>query len=437
MIKNKYQKKALIVQVAALGYDFLREHHDATWRGLTFKPINSAFPALTCAVQATFRTASLPQHHGMIANGLFIKNLMRPFFWEQSAALVTGKRIWEDFRMRGKKVGLLFWQQSLGESADCLLSPAPVHKHHGGMIQDCYSYPEGLYDKLCGKIGRRFDLMRYWGPMASSESSEWIAEATCNVISDPDIAPDLCLTYLPVLDYDLQRYGPGDSRSIGALTGLFEQLEQLAVACEAAGYELMIFGDYAIGACGKGAVYPNKVLRDAGLFAVRNIRGMLYPDFYRSRAFAVADHEIAHVYVKNRYDLDKVLEALKSMRGIGVIMDHEAQARAGLAHANSGDLVIQAEDGYWFAYPWWNDRREAPDYAGHVDIHNKPGYDPCELFWGWPPGSVSKDPSKIGGSHGLTGPNRRTCWASTFIKSEPDTIVGLAEAVRTWLEEDA
>lgn len=435
-MKIRYHKKALIVQVAALGYDFLRRNHGANWRDLTFKPINSVFPALTCPVQATFRTASLPESHGMIANGLFMRNLMRPLFWEQSAAHITGKRIWEDFRLRRKTVALLFWQQSLGESVDYLLSPAPVHKHHGGMIQDCYSVPQGLYKRLCRVLGRRFNLMHYWGPMASCKSSQWIAEATCNVISDPAIAPDLCLTYLPVLDYDLQRYGLEDSRSRRALNRLFEQLDLLAAACETAGYELLIFGDYAIGACSHEAIYPNLALRDVGLFAVRNIRGMLYPDFHRSRAFAVVDHEIAHVYLKDNCDLDKVIEALKSQRGIGRILDKNAQTQLGLAHANSGDLAIQAAEGYWLAYPWWNSRNEAPDYAGHVDIHNKPGYDPCELFWGWPPGSVSRDPTRIGGSHGLTGPDRQTCWASTFVTSQPDTIVGLADAVRTWLEEN-
>jgi len=157
-------KKLLIVQVAALGYDLVRSHHGLSWEGLEVRAADSIFPALTCPVQASFRTASTPAVHGMVANGIFDRHLMKPMFWEQSARLVQGPRIWQNFRQVGKQVAMLFWQQSLGEDVDILLSPAPIHKHHGGMIQDCYAKPDGLYASLCRQIGRPFDLMHYWGP---------------------------------------------------------------------------------------------------------------------------------------------------------------------------------------------------------------------------------------------------------------------------------
>ncbi|MCP4451934.1 MAG: alkaline phosphatase family protein, partial [Planctomycetes bacterium] len=239
-------KKLLIVQVAALGYDLLRRHHGQSWEGLEIKGADAMFPALTCPVQASFRTATAPAAHGMVANGIFDRHLMKPLFWEQSSRLAQGPRIWHDFRRAGKTVAMLFWQQSLGEDVDIVLSPAPIHKHHGGMIQDCYAKPDGLYASLCTQIGRPFDLMRYWGPLASYKASDWIAKATAIVLSDAQLAPDLCMTYLPVLDYDLQRYGPESPQAKHAVTQALDQLSHLKRTADRCAYDLLIFGDYAI-----------------------------------------------------------------------------------------------------------------------------------------------------------------------------------------------
>lgn len=430
---SEKKDKLLIVQVAGLGHQFLQDHGGTSFCGLEFQPAESVFPAVTCSVQASFRTALQPSGHGMIANGLFDRRLRRPMFWEQSSALVEGARIWDEFRESGRTVGMLFWQQSLGESADIILSPAPIHKHHGGMIEDCYCKPAGLYSRLCSEIGRPLRLRNYWGPMASVRSSQWIAQATAQVIASKD-APDLCLTYLPALDYELQRVGPSHARSQTAFDALRAQLVFLVAAAEKNGYELLVFGDYAIADCDR-AVYPNRALADAGLLATRDVRGMLYPDFNTSRAFAMVDHEIAHVYVLDPTAMDETRAALSALDGVAEVMDSAAQVAAGIAHDHAGELVLVATEGKWLAYPWWRKSGEAPDYASHVDIHNKPGYDPCELFFGWPPGSVSTDTDRIGGAHGRIGSGSEVAWASTCLDSRPDSIVDLAKAVGSWLSD--
>jgi len=430
-------RKFLIVEVAGLGYDFLCRQHGSDWQGMTFRPTASVFPAVTCTVQASFRTASAPDQHGMIANGLWDSVYAKARFWEQSAALVAGPRIWDGFRETGRSVAMLFWQQSLGESVDVVLSPAPIHKHHGGMIQDCYSLRGDLYRQLCRKVGRRFNLMHYWGPCASHRSSQWIAEATAALLSERDSAPDLCFTYLPVLDYDLQRYGTAHARSRAALGRALDQLAVLKACAGTHGYDLLIFGDYAMTDVAAGPVFPNLALRRQGLLNVRRIGKMAYFDPHTSPAFVIADHEIGQVHVRAETDVPRVRSTLESVPGIDRVLDRNQQARLGAAHPNAGQLTIVAEPGNWMAYPWWQDAAEAPDYAAHVDIHNKPGYDPCELLWGWPPGAVSRNPGRIRGTHGRTGPGREVAWASTFIDAEPESLLDLAAHVRDRLQTTA
>lgn len=429
------KKKLLIVQAAGLGHNLLTQQMKyPVSHALRFQAADSVFPAVTSTIQASFRTASLPSQHGMIANGYMDRSLMKTFFWEQSANLVSGPRIWDTFRAKGKKVALLFWQQSLGESADIVISPAPVHMHHGGMIQACHSKPTHLYDKLSASLGAPFDLKHYWGPLASPRSSVWICDATRALLNDPDEAPDLCLTYLPALDYDLQRFGPNDERCIKPFCSLLSQLEKLCDAAEQNGYEILIFGDYAIAGCQYGPVYPNVSLNELGLLKTRSIRGMQYPDLYNSRAFAVVDHEVAHVYVKKQSEIAAVKKLLQTKGGIESVMDAQEQEAAGIANPRSGDLVLTAENGYWFAYNFWRTSEHPPDYAAHVDIHQKPGFDPCELFFDWLPWRTSINARKVKGSHGRLGHDRKVAWVSTFIESQPTGIIELAAEVRNWLD---
>ncbi|MFP4052404.1 MAG: alkaline phosphatase family protein [Phycisphaerae bacterium] len=428
-------RKLLIVDVAALGFDLLQSAGQTEWEGLTFRPTQSVLPAVTCTVQASFRTALLPLGHGMVANGRYFPQLRKVMFWEQSAALVEGERIWARFRERGNTVGMMFWQQSMGEDVDLLLTPAPIHTHGGGMVMDCYGKPADLYEKLQAVAGGKFALHRYWGPLAHAKVGDWIARACGEVLTNPALAPDLLLTYLPSLDYDLQRHGPDHPKSAIALTRALQQLETLLTAARRGGYEVLIFGDYAIAPVATEACFPNRVLAEAGLLALRDVRGRLYPDFHRSRAFAVVDHEVAHVHVPDRRDVERVEAVLAEVPGVGDILGASGKSEHGLGHPNAGDLVLLADPGRWFAYPWWADRRRAPDYATHIDIHNKPGFDPCELLFGWPPISVSQDTSRIAGSHGHIHGGREVAWASTLpLSSPPENLIDLAQMVRHWLE---
>ncbi len=422
------KRKLLVINVAALGWNLVSHLRE-------FRPAQSIFPAVTCPVQASFRTAQEVGGHGLVANGLFFADLRKVLFWEQSARLVEGARIWEDFRARGKKVGMMFWQQSLGEDVDFVVTPWPVHKHSGGMIQSCHTQPPELEAKLNEKVGRAFNLMNYWGPLANHKSSDWIVDAICAAMEMKGFSPELLLTYIPHLDYDLQREGPDSPEADKALDILLGYLDRLKAKATECGYDWLIFGDYAIENARNGAAFPNRRLREAGLFGARDVRGMAYPDFYTARAFAVCDHGVANVYCRDAAATEAARAALTGLPGVAEVLDKAAQAERGLAHRRSGELVLVAGEGTWFAYPWFTDRAEAPDFAGHVDIHNKPGYDPCELFFGWPPGTVSFDTAKIHGTHGSNRPGMEVAWSSSLeFPQPPKTQLDLSRAVKGWME---
>lgn len=405
--------RVLLIDVAGLSYGFLRDPDAApalralARGGGAFAALKPSFPAVTCSVQAALTTGAGADRHGIVANGYYDRDRLRVSFWEQSDRLVQAERLWTAVRRRspGFKSAMLFWQNSLASDHDIVLTPAPIHLHSGGMVQSCYAKPETLYDDLVHEIGK-FNLMGYWGPFTSVKSSRWIARATAHVIDR--FTPHLVLTYLPHMDYNQQRWGPSDPRLAKDLAETDACVGEIAEAARRKAYDVVLVSDYGMSDV-RRAVFPNRALRAAKLLAAREVRGMEYLDYGRSRAFAMVDHQVAHVFCAQ----DAVEDArgvLAKLDGVEGVYDRAAQRELRVDHPRSGELVAVAARDAWFAYPWWTDPRRAPDYATHVDIHNKPGYDPCELFLGglrlgWPPAGVSLDTSLVRGSHGrIPGP---------------------------------
>ncbi len=358
--------KKLHVMVAGLGYDRLKRYKATKLAGLKFAPLPSVFPALTCPAQATLRTGLAPTEHGMVANGYWSQDLQKPLFWEQSANLVKGKRVWADLRARGGKVGLFFLQQSLGEEVEALVSPAPIHKHNGGMMLATYTKPTGAASILEDLYGK-FPLHRYWGPLATPR----VGRACINYFERTTdmIDVDEAYLYLPTLDYAAQRNGPDSAADVEAFRELKRQLERLADICQKRACELSVIGDYEITPVTAEPVMPNVILRRHDLFKVRVVKGRAYPDFYQSTAFAMCDHEVCLVYGPER---EKAVELLLATGKYERPEHADVDPRA---------CLLLAQPGSWCDYRWWSQRREAPDFARHVDIHNKPGYDPRELFF--------------------------------------------------------
>jgi len=296
--------KKVVVIAAGLGWKTLERNRRTEIAGLKFAPKPSVFPAVTCVAQASLRTGLAPCEHGMISNGWWSETLRKPLFWEQSAELVKGPRLWAARRAKGGSVGMFFFQQSLGENVDVLVSPAPIHKHGGGMVMSCYTKPSEMAVELERRCGT-FPLWRYWGPLASPKVGraciDWFEAATERY----DV--DEAYLYLPTLDYAAQKYGPGSRQDNAAFAEFGRQLERLADLCSKRGCELSVSGDYEITPVTEAPVLPNVTLREAGLFKTRTVGGRAYPDFYQSTAFAMCDHEFCVVYGSER---EKAIELL-------------------------------------------------------------------------------------------------------------------------------
>ena len=342
--------------------------------------VASLLPALTCAVQATYLTGHLPRDHGIVANGWYDRDEADVKFWKQSSHLVQRPRVWDV----AKKIDPNFtsanicWWYAMYSDADYTVTPRPMYLADGRKLPDCWTHPATLRDDLQRTLGP-FPLFKFWGPLTSIESTRWIADAALHV--EDKFHPTLSFVYLPHLDYVLQRVGPDLSHR--DVQKDLQQLDNVAGylidSYTRAGCRVIVLSEYGISKVHR-PVHLNRVLREHGLLTVRVERGREILDAGASRAFVVADHQVAHVYVKEPDLLPRVQELLSAQPGVAQVLDETTQHEVGLDHPRSGDLIALADPDAWFTYYFWMDDTVAPDYARTVDIHRKPGYDPVELF---------------------------------------------------------
>jgi predicted AlkP superfamily pyrophosphatase or phosphodiesterase len=341
-------------------------------------PLGTVLPAVTCAAQSTFLTGAPPSEHGIVGNGWYFRELGDVLLWRQHNGLVSGDKLWDAARRvkADYTVANICWWYAMGADTDITVTPRPVYYADGRKEPDCYTRPPALHDELTERLGT-FPLFNFWGPGADLVSSRWIIDATRHILRTRH--PDLALCYLPHLDYDLQRYGPDDPRSLRAAADLDAAVAPLLDDARAEGRTVVALSEYGITPVSR-PVDVNRVLRRAGLLEVHTQDGMEYLDPMASRAFAVADHQTAHVYVRRGEDLARVRTLLEDVPGVAEILDDEGKKAHGLDHPRAGELVLVAEPDSWFTYYYWLDDARAPDFAQLVEIHRKPGYDPAELF---------------------------------------------------------
>ena len=413
--------KTVVIDVVGLSSSVIGEHTPFLNEYISRKNIvniEPLLPAVTTTAQSTYLTGKWPSETGIVGNGWYDEIDCEIKFWKQSNKLVSGEKIWEKAKKEDPTFTCanMFWWYNMYSSADYAVTPRPNYLADGRKMPDCYSHPASLRDKLQEKLGQ-FPLFQFWGPGANIKSTQWIADAS--MLTDELYDPTLTLIYLPHLDYCLQKFGPELTKISKELNEIDEVIRQLVDFYEKKGAEILILSEYGISPV-NNPIHLNRVFRENDLLAIRVERGLELLDAGASKAFVVADHQIAHVYINDPAVTNQVRTLLENVAGIELILNKDEQKAHHIDHHRSGDFVLMAGENSWFTYYFWLDDAKAPDYARCVDIHKKPGYDPVEMFMSsklragykllkkkagfrYVMDVIPLDASLIKGSHGRTG----------------------------------
>ncbi len=381
------------------------------------KPV---FPSVTCTVQASILTGKYPKDHGIISNGYFDRENLQTLFWEQSTKLVQSEKIWDTIKSKNDmlKTAMLFWQNSMYSNNDYVVTPRPIHLENGQMDMWCYSKPVNYYEEISKEIGE-FNLMNYWGPFASIKSSEWIAKSVQYTVENR--RPNLIYAYFPQIDYSAQKFGHSSSQVTDDLKQIDEYVGNIIEKVKEAGIfddtHFLLLSEYGFNDV-KDAIPINRILREKGLLQVRTINGKEYIDYEFSDAFAMVDHQIAHIYINDSKNMgkEKIKSTIEDVPGIEIVCDQKEKQKLHVDHSRSGELIAVANKDKWFSYYWWyddqkkiisnpelskiDDNDKAPRFTKTVDIHRKPGYDPLDLFIDPKKKCISTDTHLIKSSHG-------------------------------------
>ena len=382
-------KRTALINVVGLSESLLGPHTPRLGafrdRGALAR-IVPAFPAVTCTAQANYLTGSLPAQHGIVANGWFNRELAEVHFWKQSNHLVAGPKLWDSLRQADPSFtcAQLFWWFNMYSGVDWSITPRPLYPADGRKIFDIYAWPYSLRREIKRDLGE-FPFPAFWGPAAGVDTPQASADAVSGWIArsaqwiEQRFSPALNLVYLPHLDYNLQRYGPQHPAIAKDLGQIDRIVGDLIDFFQKRSVQVALLSEYGISPVDT-PVHLNRLFRKQGWLSVKEELGMELLDCGACKVFAVADHQVAHIYCNDPSLQSSVRAVLEKQPGISEVLDAAAKQQRGLDHPRAGDLIAVAAKGAWFTYYYWEDDRLAPDFARTVDIHRKPGYDPVELF---------------------------------------------------------
>ncbi len=374
-------KKTVVIDVVGLSMSVIGDETPFIKKFLSTQHqnyIQPVLPAVTTTSQSCYITGKYPNEHGIVGNGWYDRDDCEVKFWKQSNKLVKAEKIWEAAKKENPNFtcSKMFWWYNMYSSADYSVTPRPQYHADGVKAPDCYSQPAELRDYLQTELGT-FPLFSFWGPNANIKSSKWIADAS--ILVDKKYDPTLTLIYLPHLDYCLQKFGPDIPKIAKELKEIDVLVEELITYYQAKNANIILLSEYGINEV-SNQIHINRILRDNDLISVRVEKGLELLDAGASKAFATADHQIAHIYINDKSAIARVKAILEKTKGIALVLDENTKKNYHLDHERSGELVAVADVNSWFTYYYWNDDSKAPDFARLVDIHRKPGYDPAEMF---------------------------------------------------------
>jgi predicted AlkP superfamily pyrophosphatase or phosphodiesterase len=425
-------EKVSIINVVGLTPELLQFAPNIAKLGQA-KAWTSPIPAVTCTAQATMLTGLQPGQHGIVGNGWYFRETGEIRFWQQSRNLIDSADLLYD----GIETAKMFWWFNQHAPVRWCATPKP---HYGSDGSKVFDILDNTGCDLTKRLGP-FPFFTFWGPNAGLPSSQWIADASAIVLRQNK--PQLTLTYLPHLDYDFQRLSVPDRERVAEVDRCAQKVIE---AANEIGALSIVVSEYGLVPVTK-AIGINRALRENGFLVVRDgpFGEMLMAG--DSKAFAVVDHQVAHVYVRDPADRIAVRNIVESLEGVcNVVLPEDI----GLGHPRSGSWVALAEPHAWFHYYYWFDDNKAPDFARTVDIHRKPGYDPVELFMTSKLKAIARvaqkklgfryrmdviplDPTLVKGSHGLINPPDKG--PLIIGPNAPDTMLEFRSYVRGLLGE--
>ena len=381
-----------------------------------------SFPAVTCPVQVNMTTGTTPCEHGVIANGFYWRDKGEVEMWTAWNQVVERPQIWDTLKKHqpGRTAAVWFPLLAKGCGADYVCTPAPIHNPDGSESLWCYTKPTELYGELRDAL-QDFPLKHFWGPLAGIPSTAWIVDSA--IAAAQRWRPDVFYIYLPHLDYAAQKLGPDSDAARKAVGDLDAVLGKLVAGLTTAYGKpaplWLVASEYTIVPVDH-VTYPNRVLREAGLAAIETRADGEHLDLAGSRAFAMVDHQLSHVFVRDPGDIGRVVDLFRGREGIAEVLTGEGIARYELDHPRTGEVVLISEPRSWQAYYWWLDDQRAPAFARTVDIHRKPGYDPVELHVDMATRSIPLDATRVRGSHGA--PAGDDSQRGIILSSEPGVL---------------
>jgi predicted AlkP superfamily pyrophosphatase or phosphodiesterase len=343
------------------------------------RALKTTFPSLSSSSHATMLTGQPPSVHGIVGNGWYERQYAKICMWNRSSHLIEAETIWDAARKRepGFRCANLFWRLCADSTCDTIVTERPSYWSSGAKVFDFYTSPAALHAPLERAFGE-FPFHQFWGPLAGMKSTQWILRAAQQIMAGD--APDLLLVYAPYLDYDAERYGAESPQAIAGVRRFDDEAAPLISAARAAGRDVAVVSDYGWDVA-EHPIYINRALRSGGLLQVEVALNGERLEPGTSRAFAVVDNQIAHVYVRDRADLGRVRDTLEKLDGVAEVLDDAGKARAKIDHRRAGELVAIAKPRHWFAYPYWLDDALKPDFTHCIAIFDKIGWDPTELFF--------------------------------------------------------
>lgn len=374
-------KRLALIDVVGLTTGLINTHGTflKEWSaGKTVSTFEPAFPAVTTTAQSTYLTGTPPKEHGIVGNGWYDRTEAEHKFWKQSNHLVQGEKVWETLKKEDPDFtcAKLFWWYNMYSSADYTITPRPMYPADGGKVFDVYTQPMTMREEIKSDLGE-FPFFTFWGPKAGIPCSQWIANSAKWV--EEKHQPNLSLIYLPHLDYVLQQEGPKGA-NVGAEFGKIEEvLKDLITYLESREVEVMLVSEYGISEVSQ-PIHLNRIFRKQGWITIKEELGREQLDLGASQVVAIADHQVAHIYLNEPSLKPAVRALLEKMDGIERVYDGAEEFGTGIGGERAGDLVVEASSDAWFTYYYWFDDAVAPDFARCIDIHRKCGYDPAELF---------------------------------------------------------